>query len=87
MRQPDRSWPLSGGRSYILQELLSSLFIHWGEVALRFRFLAVEWIDLAASKHVCQDQIFQHLDSLRRSCFIIVAERLEEIFTSSIPLS
>lgn len=53
---------------------------------VRFRFLTVKRIDFTARQHVCQDQVFEYLNPLRRTGLVIVPEGFEEIFTCSIPL-
>jgi hypothetical protein len=49
--------------------------------------LGVERVDFRSGEHVRQDKVFEDLDALWRASFVIVAEGLEEIFRSTIPLS
>ena len=53
----------------------------------RLGFLTVKWIDLTSSKHVGKHEILQDLNSLRRSCLIIVLERIKEVFRSACPVT
>lgn len=54
---------------------------------LRFGLLTVEGIDLTSSEHIGQNKVLEHLYSLWRPSFVVVSERLEEIFARSIPLT
>ena len=54
---------------------------------IRLSFLAVKRIDSATSQQIRQHKVLQNLNALLGTCFIIVAERLEEVFTGSIPLA
>jgi hypothetical protein len=52
---------------------------------LRLGFLRVKGIDLTSHEHICQDEIFQNLDSLWRTRFIVLSERFEKIRRCLIP--
>ena len=53
---------------------------------LRLGLLTVERVNLTAHEHVGQYEIFEHLNTLRRTCLIIVPEGLKEILASAIPV-
>jgi hypothetical protein len=53
---------------------------------LRLGFLAVKWVDFTSRQHIRQDEVLEDLDPLRRAGLVIVPERLEEVFTGTVPL-
>lgn len=53
---------------------------------IRLRFLTIERIHCTSSEHICKHKVFQNLYPLRRSSFVVIFERFEEIHECSIPL-
>ena len=56
-------------------------------VLVRLGFLTVEGVDLTPCEHVGEDEVLEDLDTLRGTCFVVVAERFEKIFACAIPLT
>lgn len=50
-----------------------------GEQDVRLRLLRVERVDVAAHEHVTEDEILQHLHSLRTPALVKLLEALKEV--------
>ena len=48
--------------------------------------LRVERVDVGAHEHGCQDEILEHLYALQGASLVVIAERLEEITLSLLPI-
>lgn len=58
-----------------------------GIVLVGLGLLTVERVDLTACQHVGEDEVLEHLDTLRRAGFIVVAEGFEKVFACAVPLT
>ncbi len=55
-------------------------------ILIWFGLLRVKRIDVGFHQHGCQNEVLENLDTLQRSSFIVVLERLEEIDLGIFPI-